>query len=290
QINVLDELDYTGISLDKKQQTRENLDKMVDNHYYIMSSSANNKTMLHLIQKQTCELKIKLFGGFDEEEMKEWWSKHNPDLPAMDKQQIEQIEDITGKIPLFLKFLLESDHKNFTDALEHLNQKLNSIIQLPMIEFSDNLLLEKGCLASICRNGITANKINFKVDGHQFFSTLGDINFSWQEGFCTFYLLRKWNQKSIDGLLVLYRTGTLYIAPVQITFDKKNHSDSEGAFFSEIWPELKSGINNLNVEIIFIWITQKNEADVEVARKVIRRTRVSKYKKEVEINPDYTSV
>ncbi len=60
--------------------------------------------------------------------MKEWWSKYNPNLPAMDKQQIEQIEDITGKIPLFLKFFLESDHKNFTDALEYLNQKLNSII------------------------------------------------------------------------------------------------------------------------------------------------------------------
>ncbi|CAI2180331.1 6685_t:CDS:1, partial [Funneliformis geosporum] len=117
-----------------------------------------------------------------------------------------------------------------------------------------------------------------------------EINFSWQEEFCMFYLTRKWNQKSIDRLLVLYKTGTLYIAPVQITFDKKNHSDSEGAFFSEIWLELKLGINNLNVEIIFIWITQKNEADVEVTRKVIRRTKVSKYKKEVEINPDYTTV
>ncbi|PKK63183.1 hypothetical protein RhiirC2_758596 [Rhizophagus irregularis] len=39
---------------------------MVDNHFYIMSSSANNKTMLHLMAKQTGELKIKLFGGFDE--------------------------------------------------------------------------------------------------------------------------------------------------------------------------------------------------------------------------------
>jgi hypothetical protein len=46
----------------------------------------------------------------------------------------------------------------------------------------------------------------------------------------------------------------------------------------------------LNVEIIFIWITQKNEADVEVARKVRRRTRVSKNKEEVEISPDYISV
>ncbi|CAB4398527.1 unnamed protein product [Rhizophagus irregularis] len=61
----------------------------------------------------TGELKIKLFGGFDEEEMKEWWNSHNPDLPAMDGQQIRQIEDITGKIPLFLNFLLESGHKNF---------------------------------------------------------------------------------------------------------------------------------------------------------------------------------
>ena len=56
--------------------------------------------------------------------MTEWWNKHNPDLPAMNKQQIGQIEDITGKIPLFLKFLLESNHKNFKGALEHLNQKI----------------------------------------------------------------------------------------------------------------------------------------------------------------------
>ncbi|PKK58149.1 hypothetical protein RhiirC2_796786 [Rhizophagus irregularis] len=66
QMNALDEGDNTGISLEKKRQIRENLDKMVDNHFYIMSSSANNKTMLHLMAKQTGELKIKLFGGFDE--------------------------------------------------------------------------------------------------------------------------------------------------------------------------------------------------------------------------------
>jgi hypothetical protein len=71
--------------------------------------------------------------------MKEWWKKHKPDLPAMTAQQIRKIEDITGKIPLFLKFLLESDLKNVEGVLEHLNQKLNSIIQRPMTEFSDNL-------------------------------------------------------------------------------------------------------------------------------------------------------
>ncbi|GBC36095.1 hypothetical protein GLOIN_2v1736613 [Rhizophagus irregularis DAOM 181602=DAOM 197198] len=137
QMNALDEGDNTGISLEKKRQIRENLDKMVDNHFYIMSSSANNKTMLHLMAKQTGELKIKLFGGFDEGEMKEWWNKHNSDLPAMDEQQIRQIEDITGKIPLFLKFLLESDHKNFKDAWEYLDQQLTSKIKEPMMNFSD---------------------------------------------------------------------------------------------------------------------------------------------------------
>jgi hypothetical protein len=72
--------------------------------------------------------------------MEEWWNKNDPNLPEMDKQQIEQIEDITGKIPLFLKFLLKSGHKNFKDALEHLNQKLNSIIKFPVTEFSEHIL------------------------------------------------------------------------------------------------------------------------------------------------------
>ncbi len=64
--------------------------------------------------------------------------------------------------------------------------------------FKNNLsvkgfIVEKACLASICRNGITANQITFKVDGYQFFSSTGEINFSWQEEFYTFYLPRKWN-------------------------------------------------------------------------------------------------
>src|SRR2546429_9724299 len=72
--------------------------------------------------------------------MKEWWNSHNPDLPAMDEQQKKQTEDITGKIPLFLKFLLESDHKDFKHALNYLNEKLMSIIQKPMTLYSENLL------------------------------------------------------------------------------------------------------------------------------------------------------
>ncbi|CAB5371148.1 unnamed protein product [Rhizophagus irregularis] len=339
QMNALDEGDNTGISLEKKRQIRENLDKMVDNHFYIMSSSANNKTMLHLMAKQTGELKIKLFGGFDEGEMKEWWNKHNSDLPAMDEQQIRQIEDISGKIPLFLKFLLESDHKNFKDAWEYLDQQLTSKIKEPMMNFSDiisssnrwelhvklmksfltnkdptdgyghndydhrffyvdngkcyyvcglardcmanylygkdrmeifidinwiksfknnpsvkGFIIEKACIASICKNGIMANSIRFKVDSHQFFSGVEDINFSLSEGACTFYLPHKWNQKSIDGLLALYKT------------------------------ELKSNIPK-DVVIIFIWITCKNGADEEVEMK-IKKLR----NRDVEINPDYISV
>jgi hypothetical protein len=66
QMNALDEEDKTGVSLEIKQQIRRDIDKMVDNHFYIMSSSANNKSMLYLMPKQTGELKVKLFGGFDE--------------------------------------------------------------------------------------------------------------------------------------------------------------------------------------------------------------------------------
>ncbi|PKK55930.1 hypothetical protein RhiirC2_764532, partial [Rhizophagus irregularis] len=79
---------------------------------------------------------------------------------------------------------------------------------------------------------------------------------------------------------------TLYIAPIQITFDKEGHSDSEASFFSGIWPELKPNIpNNLNIEVIFIWITRKNGIDEEVEKK-FKKLR----SRNVEINPDYTSV
>jgi hypothetical protein len=147
-------------------------------------------------------------------------------------------------------------------------------------------IVEKACLASICKNGIMANKISFKVDHHKFFASTEEIDFSLSEGMCTFYLPRKWNQKSIDGLLAHYTTDTLYVAPIQVTLDKEGHSDSEGAFFSSIWPELKSKIpDGLNTEVIFIWITCKNEVDEEVEMKV-RKLRG----KGIEINPDYISV
>jgi hypothetical protein len=135
-----------------------------------------------------------------------------------------------------------------------------------------------------------ANKITFKADCYEFFASTEEINFSLSKEMCTFYLPRKWNQKSIYGLLALYKANTLYIAPIQIIFDKGSHSDFEGTFFSGIWPELKSRIlNNLNVNVIFIWIIRENGVDKKVERKVRRTTRVS-VNRDIEINPDYISV
>ena len=56
---------------------------------------------------------------------------------AMDEQQKKQIEDITGKIPLFLSILMESSHVNYEGALEYLNQQLTLNIKEPMMNFSD---------------------------------------------------------------------------------------------------------------------------------------------------------
>ncbi|CAG8715084.1 6092_t:CDS:2, partial [Racocetra fulgida] len=116
QMNALDECNDTGINPEKKRQVKENIDKLCWNHFYIKSSLASNHAVLHLKQKQTNEKKITFYGGFDEEEMEEWWKRHNSVLPAMDNLQKDQIEDITGKIPLFLNVLLESESKNFEEA------------------------------------------------------------------------------------------------------------------------------------------------------------------------------
>ncbi|CAG8646276.1 13052_t:CDS:2, partial [Acaulospora morrowiae] len=131
QMNALDDSSNTGI--------KRNLDKMCADHFYIKSSSPNNQVVLHLRQKQTNEKKIELYGGFDKEEMEEWWEKHNSVLPTMNNQQKDRIEDITGNIPLFLNVLLESDCKDFEDALGYLDQQLISKIQEPMTNFSDTI-------------------------------------------------------------------------------------------------------------------------------------------------------
>ncbi|CAG8699468.1 3244_t:CDS:2, partial [Acaulospora morrowiae] len=323
QMNALDDSSNTGISLKEKIQVKRNLDKMCSEHFYIKSSSANNQTVLHLRQKQTNEKKIELYGGFDKEEMEEWWKKHNSVLPTMNNQQKDRIEDITGNIPLFLNVLLESDCKDFEDALGYLDQQLTSMIQEPMTSFSEkiykldnkhwdfhiNLMssfltkgyppsgygvddfdhrffyikdelchyicgmardcmanhlyrkgkMEKACIASIFKNGIMANRVNFKPNDMEFFN----------------------DEKKSDFLRM---KGDLYVAPIRITLDKSGHSDSEGKIFSSIWSNLKSNLSGFEdgLEIIFIWITSKSGTDTKMERKS-RKTRNSSF----EINPEY---
>ncbi|CAG8834424.1 11663_t:CDS:2, partial [Gigaspora margarita] len=374
QMNTLDDCNDTGINPEKKQQVKESIDKLCWNHFYIKSSSANNHAVLHLKQKQTNEKKITLYGGFDEEEMEEWWKKHNSVLPTMNNWQKDQIEDITGRIPLFLNVLLESGRKNFEEALGYLDQQLMPKIKEPMTNFSDNIpegrqefhvklmlsfltngyppdgygvsdfdhrffyienelchyvcgvsrncmanylyekkrmemftdikwiscidkfknnpsvkgfFVEKACIASIFRNGIMANRVTFKPNDIEFFCDEKEIRFSSNEGKCILYLPRRWNQEAIDGLLISEMNNKLYVAAIQITLDKSSHSDSEGIFFSNIWPNLKSTLSGLEggLEIIFIWITSKSDTDVIVEINS-RKTR----NKTFEINPDYVRV
>ncbi|RIB06860.1 hypothetical protein C2G38_2046468 [Gigaspora rosea] len=372
QMNALDDCNNTGIDPETRRLVKENIDKLCWDHFYIKSSSANNQAVLHLKQKQTNEKKITLYGGFDEEEMEEWWKRHNSVLPTMDNWQKDQIEDITGKIPLFLNVLLESGRKNFEDALSYLDQQLLPKIEEPMTNFSNNIperrrefhvklmssfltkgyppsgygvsdfdhrffyienklchyvcgvardcmanylyekkrmeiftdikwiiciekfknnpsvkgfFAEKACIASIFRNGIMANGVTFKPNDIEFFCDEKEISFSSNEGKCILYLPRSWNQEAIDGLLILKTNNKLYVAPIQITLDKRNHSNSEEIFFSSIWPNLKSTLSGFEdgLEIIFIWITSKSDAD-EIVEINSRKTR----NKTLEINPDYS--
>lgn len=162
-------------------------------------------------------------------------------------------------------------------------------------EFRNNpsvkgFMVEKACLASIWKNGLMADAINFKFDNYKFFTSIEEIDFSMNEGLCTFYLPRLWNQKSIDGLITLYKTKSgkdiLYIAPIQIALSKETHSDSEATFFSGIWPKLNSKLpDKLKVEVIFIWVTRENDVNyfVEANEKRLRG-------KLIEINPQYKVV
>jgi hypothetical protein len=167
-------------------------------------------------------------------------------------------------------------------------------------EFKNNpsvmgFMVEKACLSSIFKNGFIAKEITFKPGNYKFFTSIKEISFSMDQGSCTFYLPRRWNKKSIDGLITLYKLrnkkekvdkDTLYIVPIQITVDKETHSNSEESFFSEIWRDLKPKLpGNLEAEVIFTWITRESSEDYIVKAKVITLK-----EKTIEINPQYTSV
>jgi hypothetical protein len=148
-------------------------------------------------------------------------------------------------------------------------------------------VLEKACIACIWKNGLTVNGTNFKPDEVKFFLS-ENINISASEGKCTFYIPLNWNQRDIDALLISYQTVQgrvkLCVAPIQVTLNKANHKNSEESFFNNIWSKIKLPEYD-DIEIMFVWITCKNDANTAVSFK--DRSLRSGNKK---INPDYTRV
>ncbi|CAG8651551.1 17729_t:CDS:2 [Funneliformis caledonium] len=101
QMNALDYRNNTEIVEVKKATILDVLNRMTPEYYCIKSSSANNESALYLIQKQTNDRKIKLYGGFDEDEMSQWWMQNRKNLPSVNEEQKKKIEYDTGKNPLF---------------------------------------------------------------------------------------------------------------------------------------------------------------------------------------------
>ncbi|RGB24114.1 hypothetical protein C1646_633179 [Rhizophagus diaphanus] len=141
QMNALDYRNNTEIEV-KKAIILDVLNRMTSEHYYIKSSSANNESALYLIQKQTNDRRIELYGGFDEDEMSQWWMQNRKNLPSMDNEQWKKIEYTTGRNPLFLSFFLGSE-KNFDDAWKRLKLILMEKIQVQITNFSDIIKRER---------------------------------------------------------------------------------------------------------------------------------------------------
>jgi len=143
---------------------------------------------------------------------------------------------------------------------------------------------EKACIASIFKNGLMADSINLKPGKMEFFYDEKEITFFSNEEKCVFYIPSRWNQKAIDGLIVSQTKDMLYVAPIQITINKESHSDSEGEFFSSIWPKLKPNLSRYDkLKIMFIWITHRGDTNILVdVGCLIKETRNENY----ELNPD----
>ena len=72
--------------------------------------------------------------------MLEWWERHGHILKNHEerKHQMKEIEDITGSVPLFLRYFVESDNDNetFDFRKNRLIEKLNWKIQTNLSDFS----------------------------------------------------------------------------------------------------------------------------------------------------------
>ncbi|CAG8622720.1 10701_t:CDS:2 [Funneliformis caledonium] len=147
QVNALDG-DDTGITPQTKIEIRGIINKIRNIHFCIKSASANNEWALRYKRKQTNEIKMALYGGLKEDEMLEWWVRHGHLLDHDEREnQMKEIEDITGCVPLFLRYFLESYNDNSDETFDfrknHLIENLESIIKPNLDQFSLNKFVIK---------------------------------------------------------------------------------------------------------------------------------------------------
>jgi len=98
------------------------------------------------------------------------------------------------------------------------------------------------------------------------------------------YVPCDFNYRAIDGIILRLYTGTkkAILFPIQITI-AKSHKKSEELFFNR-WKEWKAGLKDFDIEIRFLWISNKDpsHANVDGRSRELRHGNVV-------INPDYAS-
>jgi hypothetical protein len=136
QMNAFDKEDCNEdeIANDTKDKLLRQLMAITSEHYLITSASANRKTVKHMEQKQTGDIKLSLMGGMStvtqivallsssltwlyQNEMKHWWSHYKERVPKFEScVERERVEYLTGRIPLLLRPLLKFNGKDFSDV------------------------------------------------------------------------------------------------------------------------------------------------------------------------------
>jgi hypothetical protein len=129
EMNALDLEDTNKDAVDNawKMVAQGFLDKLTFGQYRITSASANYMTAMHMERKQTGEKKLALMGGMSEvskcsshsfiisfpssthiqDEMEQWWIHYDKKVPIFEANDKLKVEDLTGRIPLLLRPLLQ---------------------------------------------------------------------------------------------------------------------------------------------------------------------------------------
>lgn len=165
QRNALDpeELGQDMASNSAKTEWSAVLLEMAVTHYSITSASANHKTVKHMRQKQTGDLKLSLMGGMSEvrrvfvslcnyltlflqEEMKYWWLHQGTKVPVFeDEADKDRVEDLTGRIPLLLQPLLASKGLAFSKMEDTFWKETDLInVERNITGFADRMRISKG--------------------------------------------------------------------------------------------------------------------------------------------------